>query len=55
MAESKLIKPDWHICPMPREFGFPLDKGDLWDDFYDLIRFPLQDFFSEWTFVIKHY
>ena len=38
MAESKRIGGGRQVCPIPREFGFPVLKGDQWDDTYDLIR-----------------
>ncbi|KAK7112108.1 WD repeat-containing protein 90-like isoform X2 [Littorina saxatilis] len=40
MAEAKRMGGGRHVCPFPREFGFPVPKGDQWDDLYDLIRFP---------------
>lgn len=38
MAEAKRMGGGRHVCPFPREFGFPVPKGDQWDDLYDLIR-----------------
>ncbi|XP_023792232.1 WD repeat-containing protein 90 [Cyanistes caeruleus] len=28
------------VAPMPREFAFPVPKGQKWHDLYDYIRFP---------------
>ncbi|XP_071975857.1 WD repeat-containing protein 90 isoform X2 [Engystomops pustulosus] len=28
------------VAPMPREFSFPVPKGEKWQDLYDYIRFP---------------
>ncbi|KAL8597435.1 hypothetical protein ACOMHN_050933 [Nucella lapillus] len=40
MAEAKMMGGGRQVSPLPREFGFPVLKGDLWYDTYDLIRFP---------------
>jgi hypothetical protein len=28
---------------MPRDFAFPLSKGDKWEDLYDLIRYLIDE------------
>ncbi|XP_025111591.1 WD repeat-containing protein 90-like isoform X3 [Pomacea canaliculata] len=38
MADAK--KRGGNVSPLPRDFGFPVQKGETWHDIYDLIRFP---------------
>ncbi|KAK7508050.1 hypothetical protein BaRGS_00001015, partial [Batillaria attramentaria] len=40
LADAKKMGGGRHMAPLPREFGFPVQKGDSWHDIYDLIRFP---------------
>lgn len=36
MADAK--KRGGNVSPLPRDFGFPVQKGETWHDIYDLIR-----------------
>nr|KAG5713870.1 hypothetical protein BaRGS_024497 [Batillaria attramentaria] len=38
LADAKKMGGGRHMAPLPREFGFPVQKGDSWHDIYDLIR-----------------
>ena len=39
MADAKRDGLTTHgICPLPRDMSYPVSKGELWHDAYDLIR-----------------